>query len=530
MSVGNDTKMQERTPHPRQDARGGAPTRRDQAGTERRRAGAQRQSGAAQDGIAERLIAGVPARIMRPRLIFLCCLVALVAFGLLMVYSASAVEAASDGYAPTHYLERQALFALGGTILIVVMAFIPNLFDHFKRWLAWPLWGVALALLAAVTLVGMVGGGAQRWISLGFFTLQPSELLKPALILVVAKLLSEYYAERAIDINTYAARMAIAVGVPLVFIIVQPDLGTTLIIGMTVFTMMFLAGLPVRYALFFVAVIAVGGVLAMIAAPYRLQRFLVTMDPWADPYGDGYQATLAIMAFASGGLFGRGIGNSTIKYNYLPEAHNDYILAVIGEELGFVGTVLFFAVFALLIWSAFKIASESQTVFGRLVAEGCAVVLAVQFLVNALGIIGVLPMTGKTLPFISYGGSSMIASMILAGLILRASIESEAQTVYDMRRDSFAVMSRADAGSAHVGTSTAGEARPRRTSGFSVYDGAGAGGRQAAPAHPRTARPARDGSFGRVDLGPDSADRLRSRGPQVRRAPRTSSRRDRYDR
>ena len=155
-------------------------------------------------------------------------------------------------------------------------------------------------------------------------------------------------------------------------------------------------------------------------------RIQVALNPWADEYGDGYQATLAIMAFASGGLFGRGIGNSTMKYSYLPEAHNDYILAIIGEEVGFVGTVLFFLVFAMLIYSAFRIAEQATDRRGALMASGSAVILAVQFLINALGILNVFPMTGKPLPFISYGGSSIIVSLMLAGLILRVSYESAA--------------------------------------------------------------------------------------------------------
>lgn len=152
------------------------------------------------------------------------------------------------------------------------------------------------------------------------------------------------------------------------------------------------------------------------------------------------------MAFASGGLFGRGIGNSTMKYSYLPEAHNDYILAIIGEEVGFVGTVLFFLVFAMLIYSAFRIAEQATDRRGALMASGSAVILAVQFLINALGILNVFPMTGKPLPFISYGGSSIIVSLMLAGLILRVSYESARRDEYDRRRESFAVMDESTAG------------------------------------------------------------------------------------
>ena len=171
------------------------------------------------------------------------------------------------------------------------------------------------------------------------------------------------------------------------------------------------------------------------------------------------------MAFASGGLFGRGIGNSTMKYSYLPEAHNDYILAIIGEEVGFVGTVLFFLVFAMLIYSAFRIAEQATDRRGALMASGSAVILAVQFLINALGILNVFPMTGKPLPFISYGGSSIIVSLMLAGLILRVSYESARRDEYDRRRESFAVMDESTAGVPHV----RGERSSRN--GFTVLDG-----------------------------------------------------------
>lgn len=488
----------------------------------------------------ERLIAGVPARIMKPRLVFLVCLAAIIAFGLLMVYSASAVEAQSDNLAPTHYLLRQALFVLGGTGFIAAIALIPGLWTWFSRDGSWILWGIALILLVVVSVIGAIGGGARRWIDLGIFTLQPSEFMKPALILVAAKLLSGFYIERTIDPNSFFVKFAAAVLIPLFFIGFQPDLGTVIIIGMTVFAMAFLSGLSMRLVAGLFAGLFVVFVGLMVAAPYRMQRFLVFLDPWADPYDTGYQATLAIMAFASGGLFGRGIGNSTMKYMYLPEAHNDYILAIIGEELGFVGTAIFIGVYCLMIWSAFKIAEQADSPFGRLVAQGCAIILAFQFLVNAAGILSLAPMTGKTLPFISYGGSSMVASMILAGLILRASIESGRHTSIGARRDTFAVMSREDEGSSHVGRSTAGRVRVRRSSaaeapspaheGFSVYDGARGRSREEAPraSRPRTRR---EGPYGRIDLHGDAADRLRGGATsQDGRSGRPRSRRDRYDR
>lgn len=504
------------------------------------------REGAPRDGVSgygagERLIAGVPARIMKPRLVFLACLVAIIAFGLLMVYSASAVEAQSDGLAPTHYLERQVLFAIAGAAIIAVLALAPRLWSWMAGDGSWVLWGIAFALLVFVSAIGIVGGGARRWIDLGFFTLQPSEFLKPAIILVAAKLISAYYSEGTIDGNYFTSRFAVVALLSLVLVFSQPDMGTTMIIAATLLVMLVLGGISMRVVGGFIIAVVVAAVIMIAIAPYRLARFTVLLDPWADPYGDGYQATLAIMAFASGGLFGRGIGNSTMKYMYLPEAHNDYILAIIGEELGFVGTVIFFAVFLLMIVSAFKIAEQAPSPFARLVAQGCATVLAVQFLVNALGILSVIPMTGKTMPFISYGGSSLIASMILAGLILRVSMESNPHTIYDARRQEFAVMSSEDESSSHTGRSTAGDVRVRRSSartapassrgGFSVYDGAQERRRGDERRTRGGDRQGRASSYDRVDLHADATERLRRRqGPHTGRSGSNRSRRNRDDR
>ena len=238
------------------------------------------------------------------------------------------------------------------------------------------------------------------------------------------------------------------------------------------------------------------------------------------------------MAFASGGLFGRGIGGSTMKYNYLPEAHNDYILAIIGEELGLVGTLLFFAVYIVLVVAGFKIGSRSKDRYGQLIAYGCSSMLAVQFFVNVMGILSLTPMTGKPIPFISYGGSSIVSAMILAGLILRVSIESNQTTIHDVRRQSLSVVDRDRGGRA-------------TSSGFSVLTGGGSArgessrGRSSQSGSPRqggSTRGARSsstssrgpagygrtgisGGYDRVNLNGDPSDRLRSRdsGPRVNR-------------
>lgn len=439
----------------------------------------------------EQLVMGVPARIMRPRLVFMVCLAAICLFGLLMVYSASSVEALKEHDSSTYFLVRQFAFMLIG--LAAFWGILKAQIGVFESNFVWIIWGVVLIMLVLVAVIGGAGGGAQRWIYIGSFSLQPSEFAKPALIILMAKLFDDLYEKRSITTDQFAIRAGLAIATSVVLILLQPDFGTSVIILLTLALMACYAGIQrktIWAMVFFILALAVG---AVVIAPYRIARLIVASDPWADPYNTGFQATYAIMAFASGGLFGRGIGNATIKYNYLPEAHNDYILAIIGEELGFFGTVAFLAVFGLMLYSAFLIARRAPTKFWSLVAAGSATVLMVQYFINILGILNVIPMTGKPLPFVSYGGSSVLTSLILAGLIVRASYESNRASVYDQARSSFSVVgagSRARAGrgaaggaygagaaaggygagrgydaaedvSAHLGRSTAGEAHVR---------------------------------------------------------------------
>ncbi len=491
----------------------------------------------------EGFIAGVPARIMRPRLVFIVCLVALVAFGLLMVFSASSVEALKENGDALYYFKRQFGFAAVGSLLCAVISFRAISWNFATNQLAKGVWGALTIALLLVLLVGAGAGGAKRWIRLfAGFLFQPSEFIKPMIIILVAGAMADFYEDERIDSSRFLMRIAFFVGLPALLIVAEPDTGTFMIIFATVFLMLFLCGLSWKLVIAAVAfaVILLFGMVAL--TPYRLERFSVQLDPWDDKYGSGFQATLALMAFTSGGLLGRGIGNSTMKYCYLPEAHNDYIFSIIGEELGFVGTMIFLAVFALFIYSAFQIGRRASDLKGRMVAQGCALMLALQFLLNAAGVLNLIPMSGKTMPFISYGGSSMISSLILAGLIIRVSVESNARTVYDARRRSFAVMDEDDDVSDHIGVSTAGRVRTRsgrsvsnEHAGFAVMDGASAQEPRVRVARTRPSRAERassraGGGWDRVDLNADPADRLRVDGRDGRPRRRSDNRRNRYDR
>lgn len=493
----------------------------------------------------EKYIAGVPARIMRPRLVFLSCLIAICMFGLLMIYSASSVESLQENGSSWFFLYRQAIFMFIGFVLFAMIGSRLLPWPLFRSKLVWGVWVGVLVLLIAVLFVGQGAEewGASRWIDLGIFNLQPAEVAKPVIIVLTAKIFADYFEDGTIDTRAFLIQMLIMLPFPLFLIFREPDLGTTIIISLTVFAIAILCGLPWRVVAFVTIAAFVLGAAAIVTSPYRAKRFLAFLDPWSDPYDTGYQATLAIMAFASGGLFGRGIGNSTMKYHYLPEAHNDYILAIIGEELGFVGTAIFVLVFVAMIIAAFYICREAPTLHAQLLASGCTIILAVQFLINVFGILGVMPMTGKPLPFVSYGGSSIIASLVLAALIFRVSVESNVETAADRRRSGMAVMgersarasARRSAGSGddvsgHIGRSTAGEARVRSTrrdgsapradraassrSALSVYDGGRQGRGEASPTRRESRGSA--GGYGRIDLGSDAGERLRPRQERSR--------------
>lgn len=493
----------------------------------------------------EKYIAGVPARIMRPRLVFLSCLIAICMFGLLMIYSASSVESLQENGSSWFFLYRQAIFMFIGFVLFAMIGSRLLPWPLFRSKLVWGVWFGVLVLLIAVLFLGQGAEewGASRWIDLGFFNLQPAEVAKPVIIALTAKIFADYFEDGTIDTRAFLIQMLIMLPIPLFLIFKEPDLGTTIIIALTVFAIAILCGLPWRVVAFVTIAAFVFGAAAIVTSPYRAKRFLAFLDPWSDPYDTGYQATLAIMAFASGGLFGRGIGNSTMKYHYLPEAHNDYILAIIGEELGFVGTAIFVLVFVAMIIAAFYICREAPTLHAQLLASGCTIILAVQFLINVFGILGVMPMTGKPLPFVSYGGSSIIASLVLAALIFRVSVESNVETAADRRRSGMAVMgersarasarrsaSSGDDVSGHIGRSTAGEARVRSTrrdgsapradrvassrSALSVYDGGRQGRSEASPTRRESRGTA--GGYGRIDLGSDAGERLRPRQERPR--------------
>ena len=348
----------------------------------------------------------------------MCATLLLLLVGLIALFSASYSNALYTQGSATYFIARQLRWAAGGLIAM----FLLSKWDyHDYKYLTIPAIAVSVFLLILVLIpgVGTTTKGATRWL----FGFQPSELAKDAVIICFAAWASTKY--RDVQhwkklLYPYGALLAVYV-----FLLAKEPHNSAIIITCGIgLIMLIAAGLRIWFLIPAGILAALGAFASYLTFEHVRNRVNIWLDPFSDMRDTGFQAAMGQIAIGSGGLFGRGIGNSTMKYSYLPEAHNDYILAIIGEEVGFVGTVLFFLVFAMLIYSAFRIAEQATDRRGALMASGSAVILAVQFLINALGILNVFPMTGKPLPFISYGGSSIIVSLMLAGLILRVSYES----------------------------------------------------------------------------------------------------------
>jgi len=383
----------------------------------------------------------------------------LTAFGLLMIYSASSVTATVREGASWYYLARQLAFI----IVSASIAWVLSKRDYRRlKERSGVLWAAGVGLLVVTLLLGIVRGGARRWIPLGLFNLQPSELAKITCVLLVSAMAIEWMRGRT-PTSVFAGRAAMVVGIPALLVMAQPDFGTTLTLVAAVAMVMILAGIDWRLVAGALVGLAALGAVAIMVEPYRVKRILAFLDPWADAQGKGYQTVQALLAFGTGGVDGVGLGLSRQKFSYLPEAHNDFILAIIGEEIGLVGTLAVVAGIALFVWAGFRIAVGAKDPFGRLVAGGLTGMLAFQAVLNMGAVTGLLPITGKPLPFVSYGGSSMLVTMICLGLILsvseygalapralrqRASEEPRRESTHERRGDRRPHLSRVDGGRA----------------------------------------------------------------------------------
>jgi cell division protein FtsW len=342
---------------------------------------------------------------------------ALVAFGLVMVYSASSARALLGSDDPAYYLKRQALFAVLGLVALVLLART----DYRRlRHLAGPLLVAGFVLLLAVLVVGTAVNGARRWIPVASFTFQPSEFAKLALALWTAALLARRPAPRTL--GELLRPVGLVTGAACALILIEPDLGSALAIGIMVGAVLLVSGTPVRTL---AGAGSVAGVLVLAAIwlePYRRARIFSFLDPWQDPDGAGFQSVQAMIALGSGGIFGVGLGESVQKIYYLPESSTDMIFAIIGEELGLLGVVAVLVAFALLGYAGFNIALRCRDPFGKRLAGGLTALLCGQAAVNISAVMGLAPLTGVPLPFVSYGGSSLVVGLASVGILLNIAV------------------------------------------------------------------------------------------------------------
>lgn len=356
--------------------------------------------------------ANLQSQKARPDLALLFATVVLVIFGLMMVYDASAVAGLKDAGDSLYYIRQQLLWAGLGTMLMIFFSGFS--FLKFKA-LALPLIIFSFVLLVAVFIpgLGVAGGGAHRWLKIAGITVQPAEIIKLTSVLFLAALFEK---------GTRFLPFALLTGaVSFVTAVLQKDLGSTIVFALTSAVIYFYAGAPVWH--FFAAIPAAAVAFAglVLTAPYRLKRILAFLDPFSDPQGYTYHISQVLIALGSGGLFGLGLGHSRQKFSYIPEVTTDSIFAIIGEELGFLGGIFLIVFFALLLYRGFKIAQKCEHTFGRILAIGITSWLGIQIIVNLSSMTALLPLTGVPLPFISYGGSALVANLLAVGILLNIS-------------------------------------------------------------------------------------------------------------
>jgi len=352
-------------------------------------------------------------------LVIMLMAIALTCFGVVMVYSASSIMAAKRFHDGFFFLKRQGVFALLGFGLMIGTMQVNY---HFWRKLAAPILLGCIALLVLVLIPGIGGsaGGASRWIRLPGFNLQPSEVAKIALIMYMAYSLDRKQDKIKQLGPGFVSYMLILV-VMLGLLLKQPDMGSALTLAAVAVIMLFAAGTRLVYITSIVLISMPFIYFLVMNVAYRKRRILAFLDPWQDPQNSGFQIIQSWLALGTGGLFGQGLGEGKQKLFYLPEAHTDFILSVVGEELGFLGVVVIIGMFFLLVQRAMRIAVAAPDTFGRFLALGIAVLFGIEASVNMCVVTGLLPTKGLALPFISYGGSSLIISLFAVGILLNIS-------------------------------------------------------------------------------------------------------------
>lgn len=362
----------------------------------------------------------------------------LAAGGCLMVYSATSVTQGRPdkfGADPAFFLKRQVLFFAVGSVLGIILSRID--YGVYRKWI-WALLGMVFLALAAVFVpgIGHRANGAARWLALGSFTFQPSELAK-FVLLMFAALMAEKAAEDRSRAKAVWVRAIAVMGLFVGIILIEPDFGMTMVIAGSFVVVLFIAGLPVRWLAALGVVAAAGTTAAVLFAPYRMQRLLAFLHPMENAQGAAYQVVQSLVAFSNGGLLGVGFGGGMQKLGFLPEIHTDYIISVVAEEGGFVTVTLLGAFYIFLVILGFRVARRARDLFGRYLAMGISFVIGFQAMLNIMVGLSMLPSKGMVLPFLSYGGSSLVIHLMAVGVLVNISMkgaEAHVSTDDDRRR------------------------------------------------------------------------------------------------
>ncbi len=359
-------------------------------------------------------------------MILVLCAAILTGVGAVMVYSASSVTAEASaklGYDAAYFFKRQILFAAVGASAALLLARID--YDVYRRRI-WPIMGATLALLLLVFVPGIrhAANGASRWLNLRVVTFQPSELAKFVLVAYAAYAIDRRGENPREGWKPFVPMLAVMGGY-VALILKEPDFGMAVVIAASFVALLYIAGLPWQLLAGLAGVGTMGAVALVVSKPYRLARLNAFLDPFSQAQAAGYQVVQSLIAFSNGGLLGTGIGAGKQKLFYLPEMHTDYIFSVIGEELGFAGVVAVGACFLSLVWVGFRIARRARDPFGKYLAMGLSVVVGVQALANMMVGLKMLPPKGMVLPFLSYGGSSLVLHLAAVGVLVNISMKGE---------------------------------------------------------------------------------------------------------
>jgi len=344
--------------------------------------------------------------------------------GLVMVFSASAIVAGNRFQDPEFFLKRQIAWLGFGFLLMHLTSRIDYML--WKK-LSIPILGCMVLLLVMVLVpsLGVAVKGARRWLRLGSISIQPAEMAKLVVVMYLAKYLTKK-ADKLADFRSGLLPVLLVIGVLAGLILLEPDLGTVLVIGMVTVAVLFLGGARITH-LVGLGLCAIPAVLMLIlSSGYRRQRLMSFLAPWKDASDSGFQITQSFLAFGSGGPFGVGLGEGKQKLFFLPEAHTDFVLALVGEELGLAGTATVILLFVVFVLRGFQIAARAREPFGKYLGMGITLLIGVQALVNAAVVTGLLPTKGLTLPFVSYGGSSLVVSFVGVGMLLSISRDRHA--------------------------------------------------------------------------------------------------------